>query len=192
MSHFRNTPTGASDITHLEVKDAHVHSIRRLTVGQEGPVVEDAAHRPVRGGRFGLGGQGRSFWVNGSVQVSAQTTSVVTASFSCSLRANQSWNMSHNPPLCRQTFPEGDGSVTAAGQDPGVRHPLGVGAHAHVGVQAEAQQEAAQQGGVILAVALQTQPESASDATRTLVRPRKAGGSSVNHPTLSKFLITHN
>lgn len=44
-----------------------------------------------------------------------------------------------------------------------MRRPLGVSAHAHVSVQAEAQQEAAQQGGVILAVALQTQLESVSD-----------------------------
>lgn len=64
--------------------------------------------------------------------------------------------MQRNQPLCCQTLPEGDGSITAAGQDPGVRRPLGVSAHAHVSVQAEAQQEAAQQGGVILAVALQT------------------------------------
>lgn len=49
-----------------------------------------------------------------------------------------------------------------------MRRPLGVRAHAHVRVQAEAQQEAAQQGGVILAVALQTQAESAS-GVRTLV-----------------------
>lgn len=74
--------------------------------------------------------------------------------------------MRHNQPLCCQTLPEGDGSIAAAGQDPGVRRPLAVGAHAHVGVQAEAQQEAAQQGGVILAVALQTQSGSASDGRR--------------------------
>lgn len=37
-----------------------------------------------------------------------------------------------------------------------MRRSLGVRAHAHVRVQAKAQQEAAQQGGVILAVALQT------------------------------------
>lgn len=72
--------------------------------------------------------------------------------------------MLHNQPLSCQTLPEGDGSITAAGQDPGVRRPLGVGAHADVSVQAEAQQEAAQQGGVVLAVALQTQAESASEA----------------------------
>lgn len=60
---------------YLEVKDAHVHDIGRLAVGQEGHMVEDAAHRPVRGRRFGLGGQGRSIWVYGPVQVSHQTIS---------------------------------------------------------------------------------------------------------------------
>lgn len=74
----------------------------------------------------------------------------------CESRANQTWNLHHNQPLSCQTLPEGDGSITAAGQDPGVRRPLGVSAHADVSVQAEAQQEAAQQGGVVLAVALQT------------------------------------
>lgn len=59
-------------------------------------------------------------------------------------------------PVCRQTLPEGDAPVGAAGQHPGVRRPLGFGAHAHVRIQAEAQQEAAQQGGVVLAVPLET------------------------------------
>lgn len=57
-------------------------------------------------------------------------------------------------PVCRQTLPEGDAPVSTAGQDPGVRRSLGLGAHAHVRVQAEAQQEAAQQGGVVLTVPL--------------------------------------
>lgn len=59
-------------------------------------------------------------------------------------------------PVCGQTFPEGDAPVSPAGQDPGVRHPLGFGAHAHIRIQTKAQQEAAQQGGVVLAVPLQT------------------------------------
>lgn len=58
-------------------------------------------------------------------------------------------------PLCRQALPEGDAAVGASGQDPGVWHCLGFGAHTHVCVQAKAQQEAAQQGGVVLTVSLQ-------------------------------------
>lgn len=53
-----------------------------------------------------------------------------------------------------QTLPEGDAPISAAGQDPGVRHSLDFGAHAHVRIQAKAQQEAAQQGGVVLTVPL--------------------------------------
>lgn len=53
-----------------------------------------------------------------------------------------------------QTLPEGDAPISATGQDPGVWHSLGFGAHTHVRIQAKAQQEAAQQGGVILTVPL--------------------------------------
>lgn len=53
-----------------------------------------------------------------------------------------------------QTLPEGDAPISTAGQDPGVWHSLGFGAHTHVRIQAKAQQEAAQQGGVVLTVSL--------------------------------------
>lgn len=151
---------------YLEVKDAHVHHIGRLAVGQEGHMVEDAAHRPVRGRRFGLGGQGRSIWVDGPVQVSHQTISnqgyytVITPVIP---------GTSQSQPLCCQAFPEGDASVAAAGQDPGVRRSLGVRAHAHVSVQAKAQQEAAQQGGVILTVALRTDSVSCCSGSDLLL-----------------------
>lgn len=71
MSHDRNTLLSTPQ--YLEVKDAHVHSIGRLAVGQEAHVVEDAAHCPVRGRGFGLGGQEWSIWVYCSVQVSDQS-----------------------------------------------------------------------------------------------------------------------
>ena len=53
-----------------------------------------------------------------------------------------------------QTLPEGDAPISTAGQHPGVRRSLGFGAHTHVRIQAKAQQEAAQQGGVVLTVPL--------------------------------------
>lgn len=56
--------------------------------------------------------------------------------------------------MCRQTLPEGDATISTAGQDPGVWRSLGFGAHTHVRIQAKAQQEAAQQGGVVLTVPL--------------------------------------
>ena len=57
--------------------------------------------------------------------------------------------------MSRETLPEGDAPIGAAGQDPGVRGSFGLGAHTHIGIQAKAQQEAAQQGGVVLTVPLQ-------------------------------------
>lgn len=57
-------------------------------------------------------------------------------------------------PVCRQTLPKGDSPVGSAGEHPAVRRPLGLGAHTHIGIETETQQEAAQQGGVVLAVSL--------------------------------------
>lgn len=57
-------------------------------------------------------------------------------------------------PVSCQTLPEGDAPISAAGQDPCVRRSFGFGAHTHIRIQAEAQQEAAQQGGVVLTVPL--------------------------------------
>lgn len=56
--------------------------------------------------------------------------------------------------MSRQALPEGDAPIGPAGQDPGVWSSLSFGAHTHIGIQAEAQQEAAQQGGVVLTVPL--------------------------------------
>lgn len=53
-----------------------------------------------------------------------------------------------------QAFPESDAPVSTTGQDPGMWHSFGFGAHTHVCIQAKTQQEAAQQGGVILTVPL--------------------------------------
>lgn len=64
---------GGTPASYLEVKDTELHSIGGLAVGQEGVLVEDTAHSPVGGGRFGLGGQGRGIWVYGLVQVSDHT-----------------------------------------------------------------------------------------------------------------------
>lgn len=58
--------------SYMEVKDAGLHSIRWLTVGQEGVMVEDTAYCPVGGGWFGLGCQGWGIWIYGLVQVSDQ------------------------------------------------------------------------------------------------------------------------
>lgn len=57
-------------------------------------------------------------------------------------------------PVCCQTLPKGDGPVSSAGQDPAMCRSLGFGAHTHVRVQTKTQQEAAQQGGVVLTVPL--------------------------------------
>lgn len=57
-------------------------------------------------------------------------------------------------PVRRQALPEGNAPICAAGQDPGVWHSFGFCAHTHIRLQAEAQQQAAQQGGVVLAVPL--------------------------------------
>lgn len=62
--------------------------------------------------------------------------------------------------MCCQALPEGDAPIGATGQDPGMRHSFGFGAHAHVRIQTEAQQEAAQQGGVVLAVSLRRTHQS--------------------------------
>lgn len=59
-----------SQNVHLKVKDTTFHSIRRLTVGQEGLVVKNAAHSPVRGRWIGLGGQRRRIWIYGLMKVS--------------------------------------------------------------------------------------------------------------------------
>lgn len=64
--------------------------------------------------------------------------------------------------MSRETLPEGDAPIGAVGQDPGVRGSFGLGAHTHIGIQAEAQQEAAQQGGVVLTVPLQGHGEEVS------------------------------
>lgn len=53
----------------MEVERAEFHGVRRLAVGQEGPVVEHTADGPVGIGGAGLGGQGRGVWVNGLVEV---------------------------------------------------------------------------------------------------------------------------
>lgn len=58
--------------SYLQVKDAELHSIRRLAVGQEVVVIEDAANSLVWWGGFGLGGQARGFRVYSVVQVPEQ------------------------------------------------------------------------------------------------------------------------
>lgn len=58
--------------------------------------------------------------------------------------------------MCCQAFPECDAPISATGQDPGMWNSFGFGAHTHVRLQAKAQQEAAQQGGVVLTVPLGT------------------------------------
>ena len=58
-------------------------------------------------------------------------------------------------PMSTETLPEGDKAVSADGHHPGVHGTLHLGAKTHVGVQAEAQQQAAQQCGMVLTV-LQT------------------------------------
>lgn len=58
--------------SYLQVKDAELHSIRRLAVGQEVVVIEDAADSLVWWGGFGLRGQGRGFRVYSVVQVPEQ------------------------------------------------------------------------------------------------------------------------
>lgn len=57
-------------------------------------------------------------------------------------------------PVCCQTLPESDAAISTPGQDPGVWHSFGFGAHTHIGIQTEAQQEAAQKSGVVLTVSL--------------------------------------
>lgn len=64
---------GGTQASYMEVKDTELHSIGGLAVGQEGVLVEDTAHSPVWGGRFGLGGQGRGVWVYCLVQVPDHT-----------------------------------------------------------------------------------------------------------------------
>lgn len=56
--------------------------------------------------------------------------------------------------MCGQAFPESDAPVSTTGQDPGMWHSFGFGAHTHVCIHAKTQLEAAQQGGVILTVPL--------------------------------------
>lgn len=63
----------ATAFSYLQVKDTKLHGVGRLAVGQEGQVVEDAAHGAVGGRRFGLGGQRRGVRVYGPVQVSEHT-----------------------------------------------------------------------------------------------------------------------
>ena len=59
-------------------------------------------------------------------------------------------------PVCRQALPEGDAPISTSGQDPGVWCSLGFGTHTHICIQAKAQQQAAEQGGVVLTVSLGT------------------------------------
>lgn len=72
MHEVYESPPPRTQTPYLEVKDAQLHSIRRLAVGQEGVVIEDAANSLVRRGGFGLGGQGRSLRVYSTVQVPEQ------------------------------------------------------------------------------------------------------------------------
>lgn len=58
---------------YLEVKYTELHSIRGLTVGKEGLVVEDTSHSSVRVGRFRLGSQRWSIWIYRTVEVSDHT-----------------------------------------------------------------------------------------------------------------------
>lgn len=60
-------------VRYLEVKDTELHSVRGLAVGQEGLVVEDAAHSAVGGRGFGLRGQRWGIRVYSPMQVSDHT-----------------------------------------------------------------------------------------------------------------------
>lgn len=67
--------------------------------------------------------------------------------------------------MCCQALPEGNAAICTAGQYPGMWHSLCFCAHTHIRIQAEAQQDAAQQGGVVLTVALgSTESETSLDS----------------------------
>ena len=57
--------------------------------------------------------------------------------------------------MSTETLPEGDKAVGADGHHPGMHGALNLRAKTHVGIQAKAQQQAAQQCGMVLTV-LQT------------------------------------
>lgn len=73
MAILQPYPQSGCALYYLEVKDTELHSIRGLTVGKEGLVVEDTAYSAVWVGRFRLGSQRWSIWIYRTVQVSDHT-----------------------------------------------------------------------------------------------------------------------
>jgi len=55
-------------------------------------------------------------------------------------------------PLSSEAFPKGGGAFMADCHDPAVSKTLDFGACAHVGIQSEPQQQAAQENSVVLAI----------------------------------------
>ena len=92
-------------------------------------------------------------------------------------------NQASVSPVCGQALPEGDGAVSAPGHHPGVCQALGLSANTHVGIQAEPQQQTAQQGGMVLTVALETHNQSDQrDVTVSLETPKTSCLSLVSVP----------